>query len=80
MVRTQIMLDEVQYIALKRLADERGTSMGELIRRAVSAQYLDQSTDASAIDAAFGAWSDRDEDGATYVDRLRGSLADRIGR
>lgn len=34
--RTQILLDEQQIVALRRLASERGVSVAQLIREAVS--------------------------------------------
>ena len=80
MIRTQISLPERQ----KRLLDERsastGLSLSELIRRAVDRCYApprDLEDDLAAVDEAFGAWEDRDEDrdpdGEAYVERLRSS-------
>lgn len=35
MIRTQIQLEDEQFAALKRLSDEEGVSMAEVVRRAV---------------------------------------------
>ena len=40
MIRTQIQLDEERMRKLKRLAAENGTSMAEMIRRAVDMMFV----------------------------------------
>lgn len=74
MLRTQISLTA----DLKKVLDEEsartGKSMAALIREAVTAAYRpDRSVqdDLKAIDDSFGAWADRDVDGAEYVRQLR---------
>jgi hypothetical protein len=37
--RTEVLFDEAEYGALKREADRRGTSVGELVREAVRRLY-----------------------------------------
>jgi len=74
MIRTQISLSDAQKRRLDRESMRTGSSLAELIRRAVDRVYGDDvGTDAAidAITAAAGAWSDRDEDGAAYVERIR---------
>lgn len=75
MVRTQITLTTEQKRRLDQRAAETGLSMSELVRRAVDEVYGRQQrsleADLAAIDAAFGAWKDRDFDGEEYVERLR---------
>lgn len=74
MLRTQISLTE----GLKRLLDQEsartGRSMSQLIREAVQSHLGPSRSvedDVAAIDAAFGAWQDRELDGAAQVERLR---------
>lgn len=74
MLRTQISLTAVQRRALDAEATRTGRSVSALIRDAVDAMYgptraLDD--DLAAITNAAGAWPDRSEDGAAWVQRLR---------
>lgn len=74
MIRTQISLSAAQKQRLDQESVRTGSSLAELIRRAVDRVYGgDVGTDAAidAITGAAGAWSERDEDGAAYVERIR---------
>ncbi|HLL87467.1 MAG TPA: CopG family transcriptional regulator [Thermoleophilaceae bacterium] len=77
--RTQITLTDEQYADLKRRAERTGATMAELIRRAVAASYGEGATfDQQALDDSFGAWGERDYDGAGYVESLRPGLGRRV--
>jgi len=74
MLRTQISLTTEERRLLDKEAARTGRSISALIRDAVSQAYgteRDADTDLRAIDAAFGAWGERDGDGEAYVERLR---------
>ncbi|MBA2506416.1 MAG: ribbon-helix-helix protein, CopG family [Thermoleophilaceae bacterium] len=81
--RTQIMLTDDQYDALKRRSRETGSSLAELIRRAVEQTYreADERAWEQAMEKSFGAWADRDiGDSVDYVKSLRGpGLGSRLG-
>ncbi|MFL5798589.1 MAG: ribbon-helix-helix protein, CopG family [Actinomycetota bacterium] len=70
--RTQITLEEPQYKLLQAMSIKTGLSMSELIRRAIDRTYVSGAL--AALEASFGAWKDRDFDGAEYVERLRRGL------
>ena len=73
-LRTQIMLTEEDRRILDAEAARTGRSISALIRDAVTRTYgfqADANADVQAIDAALGAWRDRDVDGAEYVEILR---------
>lgn len=78
--RTQITLTDAQYVRLKEEAQTTGASLSELVRRALEKTYgVRPMQDArSALGDSFGAWSDRDFDGAKYVERLRRGMARRL--
>ncbi|MPZ91964.1 MAG: ribbon-helix-helix domain-containing protein [Actinobacteria bacterium] len=78
--RTQITLSEAQYARLKDESERTGASLSELVRRAIEDSYgLPRMDDArSALQDSFGAWGDRDFDGAKYVERLRRGMARRL--
>lgn len=61
MIRTQIYLTEEERTALKRLAEERGTSQSALIREAIDHFLAVRGTQSEEkrLDAAFGIWKDR---------------------
>lgn len=76
MKRTQIYLSEAQWRDLSRTARTEGTSVAELIRRAVDATYRTARLDPVAVeawDALAGMWAGRDDipEAASYVRRLR---------
>lgn len=74
MKRTQISLTAESRRLLDAEASRTGRSISALIREAVEHTYgssRDADDDASAIEEAFGAWIDRQEDGEAYVERLR---------
>ena len=74
MQRTQISLTEEDRRLLDAESARTGKSLSALIRNAVAEVYGDQrdvAADILAIRSAAGAWRDRDEDGAAYVERLR---------
>jgi len=37
-----------------------------------------QESSSAALDASFGAWKDREQDGANYVERMRPGLGHRL--
>lgn len=72
--RTQIYLSREQAAALDREAKRSGTTRSHLIREAIDRTYLattDRDRVAAAIRASAGAWRDRTETGAEYVERIR---------
>lgn len=80
MRRSQIYLDDEESDLLGRAAVRTGASRSELIRRAIRAQYGEQTaqTRLAALRASAGAWRDRSTTGADYVDAARGDLNERL--
>jgi hypothetical protein len=78
--RTQITLEDEQYIRLVAESEQSGLSLAELIRRAVDRVYGDRSTAERlrALDVSFHAWS-AEIDSAEYVDRMRPGLGHKLG-
>ena len=78
MRRTQIYLSEEQSRLLERQSEATGSSISHLIRAAIDAVYgrrrsLTRAQKARIARATAGAWSERAETGAEYVERLRGA-------
>ena len=77
--RTQITLTDEQYSRLLGESGRTGLSLAELMRRAVDRAFGAPGPDEIALDQSFGSWTDRDYDGAEYVEGLRRGLAARLG-
>jgi type III secretory pathway component EscV len=82
MHRTQITLTDGQYARLRDESKRTGYSLAELIRRAVDSEYeqLSQAQRMSLLETSFGAWSDREESGAEFVERVRSGTRRRLAR
>jgi hypothetical protein len=78
--RTQITLTDEQYDQLRRESRRSGLGLAELVRQALDSCYGAANGEALAqgLRESFGAWTDRDVDGATYVDQLRRGMAERL--
>lgn len=78
--RTQITLTDAQYEQLRRESKRTGVGLAELVRRAIDRAYGSMNRDAlvQGLEDSFGSWTDRDDDGCTYVDRLRRGMARRL--
>jgi predicted transcriptional regulator len=68
-VRTLVDIPDTSLVRLDMLAKSKKASRARLIREAID-QYLEQSSP-DPIDAGFGLWRDRKEDGVAYQRRLR---------
>ncbi len=79
--RTQILLTEDQYARLRDEAARTGSSVAALIRSAVEDRYggLSDAERLQLFDGAFGAWAERPETGAEYVERIRSGTSRRLG-
>jgi hypothetical protein len=80
MHRTQITLTDRQYARLRDESERTGQSLAALIRHALDEHY-DEVSDADRLkflDGAFGAWADRRESGAAFVERVRSGTARRL--
>jgi hypothetical protein len=77
MKRTQIYLTAAQGRLLARRSRATGRTVSELIRSAIDEVYAPHTMDREAqirlARQTAGAWKDRSEEGAEYVERLRGS-------
>lgn len=74
MQRTQISLDEEDRRVLDAVAARTGRSISALIREAVRALYgSERSTedDVATMRTAFGSWTEREQDGEAWVERVR---------
>ena len=76
--RTQITLTDEQYERLQAEVERTGSSMAELVRRAIDRTYLpDAEVDRrlAGLRASAGVWADRDDIGDT-VEWLRAMRPD----
>jgi hypothetical protein len=74
MLRTQISLTLEERRMLDEAAAQTGRSISSLIREAVERTYgqpRSVTDDLAAMRRAFGTWTDREMDGAEWVDQLR---------
>ena len=73
MIRTQISLDPDDKALLTDLSQRTGRSMSALIRDAVARTYRQAgpADRGAALRSVAGSWTDRDGDGAAYVENLR---------
>jgi hypothetical protein len=78
--RTQIILTDEQYARLRTESERTGVGLAELVRRAVDRSYGSTLHDAilDGLTDSFGGWQDEDQDGASYVEALRGGMAGRL--
>jgi hypothetical protein len=78
--RTQITLADEQYERLRAESRRSGLGLAELVRRAVDRVYgsVHPEETVRALEASFGSWTDRADDGASYVDGLRRGMAHRL--
>jgi metal-responsive CopG/Arc/MetJ family transcriptional regulator len=82
MARAQVYLGQDELELLDRASRDSGASRSELIRRAVRATYGEQDRNRlQALKATAGAWSNRVQTGAEYVEAQRpGDLNDRLAK
>jgi hypothetical protein len=72
-------LNDAQYERLKRESDRTGMPLAELVRRALHLVYGTPLEGADkALESSFGAWSDREFDGESYVESLRRGMGRRL--
>ena len=78
--RTQITLTDEQYARLREESRRSGLGLAELVRRALDRSYgtAPGAKLLGALDASFASWEDRDFDGASYVEGLRGGMSRRL--
>jgi len=75
MNRTQIYLTDEEDKALSERSNKTGRSKSDLIREAIDTTYLRDASDPEAflkvLKRTSGAWKQRRETGAEYVERMR---------
>jgi hypothetical protein len=79
MRRTQIYLNDEQGRLLERRTRATGRSMSQLIRTAIDAAYsggrqMSRNERARVARRTAGAWSEFQETGTEYVERIRGGV------
>lgn len=80
--RTQVTLTDEQYERLRQESRRSGLGLAELVRRALDAAFpvLEPGDALCRLDESFGTWTDRDYDGAAYVDGIRRGMSKRLQR
>jgi hypothetical protein len=68
-MRIAVDIPDDQLAELIRLAKRGGASLASLLREAIAALLAKKRK--TAMDAAFGLWADRKEDGLAHQERLR---------
>lgn len=78
--RTQITLADEQYERLLAESQRSGLGLAELVRRAIDRMYGSAGPEETirGLDGSFGTWTDRTDDGASYVDGMRRGMARRL--
>jgi hypothetical protein len=78
--RTQITLTDAQYASPRDESSSSGHSLAELVRHALDERYgaISKTDRLRLLDSAFGAWADREQSGAEFVDRVRSGTARRL--
>lgn len=81
--RTQITLTDEQYERLQSEVERTGSSMAELVRRAIDRTYLPDTEverRLAGLRASAGVWADRDDIGDTvhWLRALRGDPEERF--
>jgi hypothetical protein len=74
MRRTQLYLEDDMWQALQLRARQSGSTLSELVRKAIRDAYLGSSIDRkAAMTGIIGLWRDRDDigDARQYVRKLR---------
>jgi hypothetical protein len=72
--RTQLYLEDDLWQALQLRARQSGSTMSELVRKAIRDAYIGSATDRkAAMKGIIGLWKDRDDigDPQEYVRKLR---------
>ena len=68
--RAQILMEPEEYAQLERLAKEKGTSVAELIRRAVRERYLTSVTNKRALVSKIAGLALEVDDWETMKDQI----------
>jgi hypothetical protein len=78
--RTQITLADEQYERLRAESQRSGLGLAELVRRAIDRVYGSAGPEETVrgLDGSFGMWTNRTDDGASYVEGMRRGMARRL--
>jgi hypothetical protein len=78
--RTQITLEDQQYDRLRAESRRTGLALAELVRRAINQVYgtADPAATVQALEASFGTWRGRPDDGESYVEGTLRGMARRL--